>query len=352
MNHLGRLAVAMTERGLVPDVVLRRAIRYLVKHRLDELRANDAGTVATHEAEFIENMRRAPIALVPEKANEQHYEVPAEFFKQVLGPNLKYSSAYWPDGVTALADAETAGLCATCERADIKNGQMILELGCGWGSLTLWMALHYPESHITAVSNSHSQRHYIEAAARERGLRNVRVVTCDMNAFDIDPGRFDRIVSVEMFEHMRNWPALFERVSRWLRPGGLFFMHIFVHRVVSYLFEDRGPSDWMSRHFFSGGMMPSDDLPLAFQDHLAFIARWRWDGTHYEKTANAWLTNMDGARPTLWPVIEKVYRKNDARIWWVRWRLFFMACAELFGYEQGRHWGVSHYLFQKPVAVV
>ncbi len=294
-------------------------------------------------------MRRAPIALVPEKANEQHYEVPAGFFKQVLGPNLKYSSAYWPDSVTTLAEAETAGLRETCVRADIQNGQTILELGCGWGSLTLWMARYYPGSQITAVSNAHTQKTYIEATAKERGLQNVRVVTCDMSLFDTTTAHFDRVVSVEMFEHMRNWPALFNRIHRWLRPGGLFFMHIFAHRTRSYLFEDRGPGDRMSRHFFSGGMMPGDDLPLAFQDHLSCITRWRWEGTHYEKTANAWLVNMDRARESLSPLFEDVYPAGDARIGWVRWRLFFMACAELFGYEGGRQWGVSHYLFAKPV---
>jgi cyclopropane-fatty-acyl-phospholipid synthase len=213
------------------------------------------------------------------------------------------------------------------------------------------MAEHYPDSRITAVSNSRSQRAYIEAQARERGLQNrVRVVTCDMNTFEIDPGQFDRVVSVEMFEHMRNWPDLFARVRRWLRPGGQFFMHVFVHRATSYLFEDRGPADWMSRQFFTGGMMPSAGLPLACQDHLACVARWQWDGTHYEKTANAWLANMDAARETLWPVIERVYGKAHARAWWGRWRIFFMACAELFGYEEGRQWGVSHYLFEKPAA--
>jgi len=215
----------------------------------------------------------------------------------------------------------------------------------------LWMAEHYPDSRITAVSNSRSQRAYIEARAKERGLQNrVQVVTCDMNTFEVGSGQFDRVVSVEMFEHMRNWPDLFARVRRWLRPGGQFFMHVFVHRATSYLFEDRGPADWMSREFFTGGMMPSDSLPRVCQDELPCVASWRWNGTHYEKTANAWLTNMDAARETLWPVLERVYGKAHARAWWERWRIFFMACAELFGYEEGHQWGVSHYLFEKPAA--
>lgn len=349
--RLVSLALKLSEHGLFSDPVLRRAIRYLLEHRLSELPRNDPHAIASHESRFIEQMRRAPIAYVPEKANEQHYEVPAEFFQQILGPHLKYSSAYWPAGVTTLAEAEAAGLYTTCTHAAIANGQRILELGCGWGSLTLWMAERYPDSRITAVSNSHSQRTYIETMAKERDLRNVEVLTCDMNAFDTARGAFDRVVSVEMFEHMRNWPLLFERIHRWLRPGGLFFMHIFVHRTLSYLFEDRGPSDWMSRHFFSGGMMPGDDLPLAFQDNLTWIARWRWDGTHYEKTANAWLVQMDRAHATLRPIVEQVYGQSDPRAWWMRWRLFFMACAELFGYDHGRQWSVGHYLFQNPERV-
>lgn len=350
MQRLTNLVLDLAERGQVPDIAIRRGIRHLLKQRLSEIQPGGAQSAAVHETHFIEQMRRAPIALVPEKANNQHYEVPVEFFQRVLGPRLKYSGTLWPAGAATLAEAEAAGLRETCLHADIENGQTILELGCGWGSLAMWIATHYPKTHITAVSNSHSQRAYIEAQARALALEHrLRVVTSDMNSFEIDQGRFDRVVSVEMFEHMRNWPELFARIRRWLKPGGRFFMHVFAHRAVSYLFEDRGPADWMSRHFFTGGMMPSDRLPLACQDHLACIARWRWDGTHYEKTANAWLANMDASRETLWPVIERVYGKPCARVWWSRWRLFFMACAELFGYEQGRQWGVSHYLFQKQL---
>jgi cyclopropane-fatty-acyl-phospholipid synthase len=351
MQHLTRFALNLAEHRLFPDAVIRWGIRQLVKQRLREIRSGDAEAAARQETRFIEEMRRAPIAVLPEKANDQHYEVPPAFFQQVLGPHLKYSSAFWPAGATTLAQAEAAGLRESCLHAGLMDGQTILELGCGWGSLTLWMAAHHPNSRITAVSNSRSQRAYVEARARERGLQDrVRVVTCDMNTFEIDPERFDRVVSVEMFEHMRNWPGLFARICRWLRPGGQFFMHVFAHRATSYLFEDRDPADWLSRHFFTGGMMPSDGLPLACQDRLACVARWRWNGTHYEKTANAWLANMDAARETLWPVIERVYGKAHARVWWVRWRIFFMACAELFGFDEGRQWWVSHYLFEKPGA--
>ncbi len=348
MRRLRHLAFNLIERGLVPDLLVRRGIRSLVRQRLQEIHAGDAAMVGRLRVDFIAHMREAPTAPVPDKPNEQHYEVPADFFRTVLGPHMKYSSALWPVGANTLADAEAAALHETCRHAQLGEGQSILELGCGWGSLTLWMADRYPKSTITAVSNSSSQREHIMAQAAARGLDNVRVLTRDMNVFEAEPEQFDRVVSVEMFEHMRNWPSLFERVSRWLKPRGFFFMHVFVHRAVPYLFEDRGPNDWMSRHFFTGGMMPSDDLPLAFQDHVKFLHRWRWEGVHYEKTANAWLASMDANRDRLWPLFIKTYGESQAQTWWMRWRIFFMACAELFGYDEGRQWWVSHYLFEKP----
>nr|WP_312028302.1 cyclopropane-fatty-acyl-phospholipid synthase family protein [Aquabacterium sp. J223] len=284
---------------------------------------------------------------MPEKANEQHYEVPAAFFEAVLGPHRKYSSCWWPDGVQTLEQAEAAALAATCERAGLEDGQQVLELGCGWGSLSLWMAERFPGSRITAVSNSQSQRRHIEAVARQRGLGNLQVITCDVNDFQAEPGRFDRVVSVEMFEHLRNWPLAFERVAGWLKPDGRFFMHVFAHREAPYAFVERDASDWMSRHFFSGGMMPSDDLALHCQDHLRLQARWRWDGTHYQRTAAAWLANMDARREALMPLFEATYGEQDAPVWWTRWRLFFLSVEELFGWDGGRQWWVSHYLFDK-----
>ena len=342
---LSNLALEFTERGIVPDRLVRAGIRRLLQARLDEIAAADPAAAAAQAEDFVAAMRGAPIALLPEKANEQHYEVPSEFFGQVLGARRKYSSAWWPQGVTDLDAAEEAALAATAERAQLADGQRILELGCGWGSLTLWMAQHYPRARITAVSNSRSQRAHIEAEAQRRGLTNVRVITTNVAEFD-PAAQFDRVVSVEMFEHLRNWPEMFRRVAGWLVPGGRFFMHVFVHRGTPYAFEARDDSDWMARHFFSGGMMPSDDLALRFQDDLRLLSRWRWDGTHYARTSEAWLANMDARRETLWPIVAQTYGAERAGLWWMRWRLFFLSCAELFGHDHGREWWVAHYLFE------
>lgn len=345
MNNTAAAAVDWVEQGLVPDRVVRLGIRRLLKARLTELAPDDAAGSAEITARFVAEMRTSPLALLTEKANEQHYEVPAGFFVSVLGPHRKYSGCWWPEGVDTLDDAEAAALQTSCERAGIAQGQRILELGCGWGSLTLWMAERYPGSRITALSNSHSQRLFIEEQASQRGLSNITVVTCDINHFDTDE-RFDRIVSIEMFEHLRNWADAFGRVNRWLAPGGRFFMHVFANRSAPYAFVERDASDWMSRHFFSGGMMPSDDLALHFQDDLRLLQRWRWDGRHYARTAEAWLKRMDSQRERAMPVFEQVYGSH-ASVWWMRWRLFFMSCAELFAYDGGQQWWVSHYLFER-----
>ncbi len=340
-------ALDWTEQGLIPDVMLRAGIRRLLRQRLQDIHSDDCEHMAKTQELFVQAMNTAPVALLTHKANEQHYEVPAAFFQHILGPHRKYSSAYWPAGVTDLGVAEAAGLKKTCDNAELRDGQAILELGCGWGSLSLWMAQQYPASRITGVSNSHSQRAFIMQQAERRGLTNLDIITCDMNAFDTDK-RFDRVMTVEMFEHMRNWQTLYRRVAGWLKPGGRFFKHIFVHRGAPYLFEDRDASDWMSRHFFSGGMMPSDDLPLHFQRDLRCVRRDRWNGVHYAKTANAWLANMDAGKKSLWPILVQTYGEEAAQQWWMRWRLFFMACAELFAYDNGQQWWVSHYLFEKP----
>jgi cyclopropane-fatty-acyl-phospholipid synthase len=291
-------------------------------------------------------MDRSPIALVPELANEQHYEVPPEFFSLVLGDRAKYSCCHWGDGVQTLDEAEIEGLEITCRHAGIEDGMDVLDLGCGWGSLSLWIAEHYPNTRITSVSNSGPQGDHIRRLAEERGLRNLRVLTADMNDFD-PAGTFDRIVSVEMFEHMRNHRELFRRINGWLNPGGRFFMHIFCHRSCVYEFLDEGPSDWMGRHFFSGGIMPSDNLPLRFQHHLKLVRQHRWGGRHYERTANAWLENMDRQRERIMPILARTYGEERADQWFGRWRIFFMACAELFAFNNGQEWYVSHYLFDR-----
>ena len=340
------LAVNWTERGLVPDSFVRGGIRRLIRSRLSDLHATDCEHMMESQRRFVAAMREAEVAPLPDKANEQHYEVPARFFDLVLGARRKYSACYFAPGVESLDQAEEDSLRITCERAGIEDGQQILELGCGWGSLTLWMAEHYPSAQIVGVSNSTPQRQFIEAEIARRGIYNVEIRTADMNDFAIDQ-RFDRIVSIEMFEHMRNYDVLFRRVSSWLKDEGRFFMHIFCHRAAPYEFVVEDDTDWMSRYFFSGGIMPSDDLPLRFQRELRIVDTWRWSGVHYQKTAEAWLQNMDQRRDTVMAIIEQCYGARDAQQWWVRWRLFFMACAELFGYDNGQRWWVSHYLFAK-----
>ncbi len=346
MSAVVRLAIDWVEQGLVPDAVIRSAVRRLCDQRLHEIAADDATRSAAIAECFLNLMADAPIALVPHSANEQHYEVPAEFFALALGPRRKYSCAWWPAGTNSLADAESAALAATCERAELSDRQSILELGCGWGSLTLWMAEQYPGSRITAVSNSHSQRAWIEREAARRGLHNVSVITADMNQFR-PSDRYDRVISVEMFEHMRNWRRLMTDIHDWLRPGGRFFMHVFCHRSTPYAFADDGPADWMSRHFFAGGMMPSDDLALRCHGPLRLLRRWRWDGRHYERTANAWLANLDERRQEARMVMAAAYGDAASAQWLQRWRIFFIACAELFGYRDGQEWWVSHYLFER-----
>jgi cyclopropane-fatty-acyl-phospholipid synthase len=346
---VAQLAINWTEQGFVPDSVVRAGIRRLLRQRLADIQADDPEAAARRSEDFVRAMACEPVALFPEKANEQHYEMSAEFYQHVLGQHRKYSCCYWPAGVSTLDQAEAAALRITCERAQLHDGMDILELGCGWGALTLWIAEHYPRSRVTAVSNSNSQRKFILAEAARRSLGNVIVVTRDMNQFDTE-ARFDRIMSVEMFEHMRNWQALFARLNGWLKPGGHFFMHVFVHRAVPYAFEARDASDWMSEYFFSGGMMPSDDLALRFQEHLKLLRRWRWSGIHYQKTAQAWLANLDARCDHVRSILAAAYGEDASDRWLQRWRLFFMACAELFGYKGGQEWWVSHYLFQRPVA--
>ncbi len=338
---------SLVEKERVSDFLIRWGIRRLLAKRLQQESVRFAGGAG--KSAFIEELRKSPVALHTADANEQHYEVPTAFFREVLGPHMKYSSCLWDERTPDLAAAEERMLALTCERAGLAPGQSILELGCGWGSLSLYMAARYPSARITAVSNSRTQKAYIDAAAAERGLRNLTIRTADMNDFDAEAGAYDRVVSVEMFEHMRNYEELLARIRRWLKPDGRLFVHIFCHEQFAYPFETDGDNDWMARYFFTGGVMPSFDLLSRFNRDLEQIESWKVNGRHYAQTLEAWLERMDARRATLWPLFESTYGRDQAQKWWVYWRLFFLACAELFAFHRGDEWYVGHYLF-KPRA--
>ena len=334
--------ISLVEAGRVPDVVVRMGIRRLLRSRLRSLQLDDPEAVAAQQRAFREERSRGPIAPVPDLANEQHYEVVPAFFEYVLGPRLKYSSGLWSEGVSDLAGAEEAMLALTCRRAEIADGMRVLDLGCGWGSLTLWIAQNYPDARVLSVSNSKPQREFILARCARLGLTNVDVVTADVNHFAPE-ARFDRVVSVEMFEHVRNHELLLSRIARWLAPDGKLFVHHFSHRQAAYPYETEGANDWMGRHFFSGGMMPSHDLLLACQRDLSVEEQWCVSGDHYQKTCEAWLERMDASRQALLPILADVYGgPAAARLWTQRWRLFFLACSELFGFRGGNEWWVTH----------
>jgi cyclopropane-fatty-acyl-phospholipid synthase len=337
------------ERGFFPDWLIRIGIRRLVPRRLRQEEHGGPAAQAERLMRFLAQLRQSPIAIRPDAANAQHYEVPADFFRLVLGPQMKYSCALWDGNTQDLAQAEEAMLALTCRRACLEDGQDVLELGCGWGSLSLFMAARYPNSRILAVSNSRSQKKFIDAEAARRGIRNLTVATADMNEFSTDR-QFDRVVSVEMFEHMRNYAELLRRIASWSRPDALLFVHVFSHSRFAYPYEVRDASDWMAQHFFTGGVMPSDDLLLYFQENFSIREHWRFSGLHYQKTCEAWLESLDHHKSEVLAIFSAIFGKQQAHRWLVRWRVFFMACAEMFGYANGDEWIVSHYLFQNSAA--
>jgi|TARA_B110000438_G_scaffold12159_1_gene11896 cyclopropane-fatty-acyl-phospholipid synthase len=338
--------IKMAEDGYLPDSLIRLGIKRLCKVRIDWAESVGPDAVEEHHQKWVDTLKQSPIALVPEKANEQHYEVPPKFFEYVLGSQLKYSSGFWPDGVTSLDQSEEKMLQLTCQRAELIDGQDILELGCGWGSLTCFMATLFPNSNITAVSNSKDQKKFILERCASSGITNVEIITADMNDFNINKV-FDRVVSVEMFEHMRNYKTLLGRINSFLKDEGKLFIHIFSHRDLVYPFEDKGEGDWMAREFFSGGIMPSHHLLLYFQEDLKIESTWKLSGEHYQKTSLEWLKKIDQNKKKVLEIFKEVYGDENAWRWFQRWRIFFMSCEELFGFQNGTQWGVSHYRFIK-----
>lgn len=338
--------LSLVEKNIIPDWLIRHKIRQLLKSRLKN---ESIGNIETRQERFmnlIAELKSSPIAVNTSDANEQHYEVPTEFYKLVMGKYLKYSCGYWKDKYTDQNTSESDMLKLTCYRAELEEHQNILELGCGWGSLTLFMAEKYPDSKITAVSNSKTQKAYIDNRANELELANIEVITADINDFETDK-KYDRIVSVEMFEHMRNYQKLLNKVNRFLNDDGKLFVHIFSHKEFAYKFEVKDDTDWMSKYFFTGGIMPSDHLFHYFNDDMVVKKHWRVNGKHYEKTSNNWLKRMDQNEESIIPILKETYGSSEATKWWVYWRLFFMACAELWAFNNGEEWIVSHYLFEK-----
>ena len=346
MKQVLKSTKVLLEKGLIPDPLIRFGIRGLLKEKLRQEQAVEDKVGREKFMAFVEELKNSPIAIKMQAANQQHYELPTDFFKYVLGKYMKYSGCYWPDDAKTLDDAEEATLNLYAQRAQIENGHRILDLGCGWGSFSLFAAQKFPQSQITGVSNSKTQKAYIDEEIKKRGLKNLEIITADMNDFET-PQTFDRMVSVEMFEHMRNYQKLLHKLASFMAPEGKLFLHIFTHRKYAYAYDETDESDWIGKYFFTGGIMPSDDLLLYFQDDFKIENHWHVNGAHYQKTAEAWLKKIDQARKEVMPIFERTYGPNDAKKWFVYWRVFILSCAELWGYRNGNEWLVSHYLFRK-----
>lgn len=343
--------IELCERGYIPDPLARMGMRALIAKRLVDEAADDGEFRSRRFNEFLDQLRAGPIAIETTAANEQHYEVPADFFRLHLGPKLKYSCCLYPAGNETLESAEELMLTHYLERLGVGEDMRVLDLGCGWGSVSLWLAEKFTRTEVVALSNSAGQREFVMARARERGLDNLTVLTGNIADFEMPDevlGRgFDRVISIEMFEHMKNYGLLLAKVAGWMKPDARLFVHIFAHKLLAYHFEDKRRDDWMTRYFFRGGTMPSENLLLHFQDDLRLVKHWWIGGQHYEKTANHWLERMDAARGPIMDIFCKTYGDRDAAVWFQRWRMFYMAVAELFGYARGNEWGVGHYLFEK-----
>jgi len=337
---------SLLEKNKVPDRLIRMGIRKRLRQRLRDEKKATTECQQAHLMDLLDELKASPIAIHPKDANEQHYELPTAFFQYCLGRHLKYSSGYWKEGVREIDVAEEDMLELTCGRAELTNGQQVLELGCGWGSLSLFMAAKYPQSYFTVVSNSRTQKTFIDGQSAKRKLPNLEVITADMNAFHTEK-KFDRVLSVEMFEHMRNYQKLMQMVASCLKQDGKLFVHIFTHKEYTYKFEVTDQSDWMSRYFFTGGIMPGDDLLLYFDEEMNIEKHWHVSGLHYSKTAEAWLRNMDLHKKEIMTIFSKTYGQAASLKWFVYWRIFFMACSELWKFNKGNEWMVSHYLFRK-----
>jgi len=338
-------AITLAEKNFFPDWLIRLGIRKLMKEKLSELSSIYVSDGYERKKDWVDSMNKSPLAFSPKKANEQHYEVPSKFFQQVSGPRMKYSSCFWDSSTTNLYDAENQMLDITIRRSGIEDGMRVLDLGCGWGSLSIYIAEKLSQCNVVSVSNSQDQGNYILKEVQKKGLTNLSFIKADMNTLHTDI-TFDRIISVEMFEHMRNYRLLLNKIAGWLKKNGKLFIHIFCHNDYAYPYETNTDSDWMTRYYFTGGMMPSYDLLEYFQDDLDLEKSWKINGNHYRKTCRAWLNTQDKRREKIMEIFQQFYG-DEGELWFNRWRIFWMACEELFAYNEGEEWFIGHFLMEK-----